>query len=76
MYIPNGQRTKQTFSFTSPSKIYPNGEFWFENIPSGNPGFFLVERGLCVALLYSKRDILAQKKCFRNIVKFATYFEV
>jgi hypothetical protein len=21
-----------------PSKIYPNLDFWFENIPSGNPG--------------------------------------
>jgi hypothetical protein len=22
----------------SPSKIYPNWDFWFENKPSGNPG--------------------------------------
>jgi hypothetical protein len=26
-----------TLSITRPSKIYPNWDFWFENIPSGNP---------------------------------------
>jgi hypothetical protein len=27
-----------TSSIASPSKIYPNMDFWFENMPSGNPG--------------------------------------
>jgi hypothetical protein len=27
-----------TFSIPRPSKIYPNWDFWFEKIPSGNPG--------------------------------------
>jgi hypothetical protein len=27
-----------TFAIPRPSKIYPNSDFWFENIPSGNPG--------------------------------------
>jgi hypothetical protein len=26
-----------TSSIARPSKIYPNLDFWFENIPSGNP---------------------------------------
>jgi hypothetical protein len=26
-----------TSSIASPSKIYPNLDFWFENVPSGNP---------------------------------------
>jgi hypothetical protein len=26
-----------TNSITRPSKIYPNWDFWYENIPSGNP---------------------------------------
>jgi hypothetical protein len=26
-----------TFPLTRPSNIYPNWDFWFENIPSGNP---------------------------------------
>jgi hypothetical protein len=26
-----------TSSVARPSKIYPNWDFWFENIPSGNP---------------------------------------
>jgi hypothetical protein len=26
-----------TFSILRPSKIYPNWDFWFENIASGNP---------------------------------------
>jgi hypothetical protein len=27
-----------TSSIARPSKIYPNWDFWFENVPSGNPG--------------------------------------
>jgi hypothetical protein len=27
-----------TFSVLMLYKIYPNWDFWFENIPSGNPG--------------------------------------
>jgi hypothetical protein len=27
-----------TSSIARPSKIYPNWDFWFENIPSGNTG--------------------------------------
>jgi hypothetical protein len=27
-----------TFSIPRPSKIYPNKDFWFGNIASGNPG--------------------------------------
>jgi hypothetical protein len=30
---PNGHKIYQQ----RPSKIYPNRDFWFENIPSGNP---------------------------------------
>jgi hypothetical protein len=30
-----------TSSIASPSKIYSNKDFWFENMPSGNPGFIL-----------------------------------
>jgi hypothetical protein len=26
-----------TFAFPRFSKIYPNWDFWYENIPSGNP---------------------------------------
>jgi hypothetical protein len=50
--IPNGRKIYQvcshgidqmakntpTFSSAGPSKINPNYDFWFENIPSGNPG--------------------------------------
>jgi hypothetical protein len=46
--IPNGNATYQIvvkyskwpqniLSFPRHSKIYPNIDFWFENIPSGNP---------------------------------------
>jgi predicted metalloenzyme YecM len=27
-----------TLPIPRPSKIYPNLDFWFENMPSGNPG--------------------------------------
>jgi hypothetical protein len=29
----------KTFSIPRPSKMCPNWDFWFENKPSGNPGF-------------------------------------
>jgi hypothetical protein len=28
----------RTFSIARPFKVYPIWDFWFENIPSGNPG--------------------------------------
>jgi hypothetical protein len=31
-----------TFSIPKPSKIFPNWDFWYENIPSGNPGYIVV----------------------------------
>jgi hypothetical protein len=34
-----------TFFFPRPSKIYQNLDFWFENIPSGNPGRKYVNGG-------------------------------
>jgi hypothetical protein len=38
MAVIYSKRSKKTlFSFTSPSKIDPNWDFCFENIPSGNP---------------------------------------
>jgi hypothetical protein len=38
----NGRKIDQmVIKYTKifPSKIYPNWDFWFENKPSGNPGF-------------------------------------
>jgi hypothetical protein len=34
-----------TYFIPRPSKIYRNLDFWFENIPSGNPGHFLENDG-------------------------------
>jgi hypothetical protein len=34
--IPNGYRIYKPFQIQGPKK-YPNWEFWFKNIPSGNP---------------------------------------
>jgi hypothetical protein len=31
--IPNGRKIYQTFR----SKMYQNWDFWYENVPSGNP---------------------------------------
>jgi hypothetical protein len=33
----NGQKIP-TSSIAKPSTIYPNWDFWFENMPSGNTG--------------------------------------
>jgi hypothetical protein len=39
--IPNGDKIHTpTFSIPRPSNINPNWYFWFENIPSGNPGLY------------------------------------
>jgi hypothetical protein len=38
--IPNDHKIHVTkFSIQRPSNIDPNWDFWFENKPSGNPGF-------------------------------------
>jgi hypothetical protein len=34
---------KHSNIFTWPSKFYPNWDFWFENIPSGNPDCGMTE---------------------------------
>jgi hypothetical protein len=42
--IPNGHKIYQMatkyikYTIARPSKFYPNWDFWFENMPSGNPG--------------------------------------
>jgi hypothetical protein len=37
--FPTGHFCIPTFSIPRPSKIYHNCDFWFENMPFGNPGF-------------------------------------
>jgi hypothetical protein len=39
--IPNYHKIYQHLPLKEPQKIYPNFDFWFENIPSGNPAFNL-----------------------------------
>jgi hypothetical protein len=34
-----------TSSIARPSKIYPDWDFWFENIPSGNPDYSFIRIG-------------------------------
>jgi hypothetical protein len=29
-----------TFYIRRPSEIHPNGDFWYENVPSGNPAVY------------------------------------
>jgi hypothetical protein len=49
-YIPNGRKTDQmakyipTSSAASPSKNYPNWDFWFESVPSGSPVYLAKEK--------------------------------
>jgi hypothetical protein len=38
IYIPNGPKDIPTISIPRPFQIYPNWDFWIENIRSGNPG--------------------------------------
>jgi hypothetical protein len=40
------------FSIPRPSKIYPNWDFWYENIPSGNPniGFLKVRKTIRLSI--------------------------
>jgi hypothetical protein len=43
--IPNDHKIYQHFSFLRMCKIYPNLDFLFENIPSGNPGLPIFNLG-------------------------------
>jgi hypothetical protein len=47
-----------TSSIARPSKIYPNWDFWFENIPSGNPGSLRAISDFSFSL-----PVLAKKLC-------------
>jgi hypothetical protein len=41
-----------TFFIPRPSKIYPNLDIWFENIPSGNPGTQTYRgEGICLTIV-------------------------
>jgi hypothetical protein len=49
--IPFNQRINRprkipTYSIARPFKIYPNGDFWFENTPSGNTAIGSLEQKL------------------------------
>jgi hypothetical protein len=37
-WLYNRPKCRKISSLARPSKIYPNMDFWFENMPSGNPG--------------------------------------
>jgi hypothetical protein len=45
MYVPSDHKIcRMTVKYTkmffrTPSQIYQNWDFWYENTPSGNPGF-------------------------------------
>jgi hypothetical protein len=54
MYVPNGYKIYQ-HSIPCGSKIYPNCEFWFENMPSGNPGHL---HAFCIGLSQLRMRIL------------------
>jgi hypothetical protein len=44
-----------TFSIQIPSKIYPNWDFWYENIPSGNPDRRRLRHVKCIPLRQSHK---------------------
>jgi hypothetical protein len=48
------------FFISWPSKIYPNFDFWFENIPSGNPAPMTLK--VVLLSLATKRSDL--ERCF------------
>jgi hypothetical protein len=46
--VLNHYKKEMKFSLPRPSQIYQNWDFWFENIPSGNPGrYYKVGRPRC-----------------------------
>jgi hypothetical protein len=69
-------RTIKISSFARPSKIYPNRDFNFQNIPSGNPGHILPPYirllqsityiYICVLLPVNFYGRLLKKALFRN----------
>jgi hypothetical protein len=52
------------FSILMSSKIYPNWDFWFENIPSGNPGIRTSE---CIGPFVAFRLGRLCHRCLRKI---------
>jgi hypothetical protein len=52
----NGDINIPTSSSARPSKIFPNWDFWFENMPSGNPDFSTQEEVLVMILVLTLGD--------------------
>jgi hypothetical protein len=46
----------QKLSIPRPSKIYPSSDFWFENIPSGNPAVHSFFDSIDLSLLFLSRQ--------------------
>jgi hypothetical protein len=57
--IPNGHKNMQTISNLSPTKIYPNWDFWFENKPPGNPDLHTSSRSIPHYVHISLKTIIA-----------------
>jgi hypothetical protein len=70
-----------TFSIPRPSKIDPNWDFWYENMPSGNPdadeGFFVwvSESGFLCLWHFEVGAVTLSRKCgFVTSLFFYFYF--
>jgi hypothetical protein len=51
----------QIFTSSSPSKIYPNFDFWFENKPSGNPALIREEKNEVFNRFVRSVDLINQR---------------
>jgi hypothetical protein len=65
--VPNGLKMYlSTYSTARPSKIFPNLDSWFENIPSGNP---VSEQGIL-----SKELSRFRRQCVKKLSKRINFF--
>jgi hypothetical protein len=68
--IPSGRKIYQTFSIPRPSKIVPNLDLWYANLPSGNPDRVNTASILFMHLITKYRFLKAVRAAVFSFRKF------
>jgi hypothetical protein len=70
---PQWSQIVTTFFISRSHKIYPNWDFWYENIPSGNPCFATMTHGATFLSIFKVPLQSPLKGVFSPIINWQLY---